>query len=105
MSCAGFRHQSPMSATSRVVVFYAVVMLALACLADVAHASGAAGGCPQGKLEAKQSPSSFVDAAVVAVRYELREPAVLARVVMAERSIAAQPVFARRSAPRAPPIA
>jgi hypothetical protein len=106
MKRTGIRHQIPMSAMSRVLVLSAVVMLALACLADVAHAVGAdANGCPQAKLDNQRSPAPFVDAAVLPDRVEPPDPAMPVGVVLADGSLTAPPVFARRAASRAPPIA
>lgn len=82
-----------------------VAALAFACLADVAHAaSGAADGCPQGKLESQRASVS-VDSAVLPDRLEPDGPTALAGVVHADGSVAALPVVARRSAARAPPLA
>lgn len=96
----------PMSPMSRALALVIALMLAFACLADVAHAvGGEPDGCPQVKLEGQRSPGSFVDTAVLPSRFQPGEPAMLTRIVHADTSITASLVFARRAAPRAPPIA
>ncbi len=96
----------PMPPMSRALALAIALILAFACLADVAQAlGGEADGCPQAKVESQGSSVPPVDFAVLPARFDLGEPALLARVVSADRSIAAPSVFARRSAPRAPPTA
>ncbi len=82
------------------------LLLALACLSDVAHTAGnEPDGCAQVKLEGPRALDSFVDAAVLPTRFEPGEPAMLTRVVRARTSTAASCVFTKRAGPRAPPIA
>lgn len=105
MKDTGVRFRIPMPEMCRLLVLVAVFALAFACVADVAHAaSGAADGCPQGKLESQRASVS-VDSAVLPDRVEPDEPTALAGVVHADGSVAAPAVVSRRSAPRAPPLA
>lgn len=97
----------PMSQMARVLVLAIALMLAFACLPDVAHAVGdAPDGCPQQvKLEGQRSPASFVVAAVMPGRFELGEPSPLARVVSGDNVVTPPSVFSSSATPRAPPIA
>jgi len=95
--------KSPMA---RVLVLAIALMLAFACLPDVAHAVGdAPDGCPQVKLEGQWSPASFVVAAVMSGRFELGEPSPLARVVYGDNVVTPPSVSSSRPTPRAPPTA
>jgi hypothetical protein len=94
-----------MSAMPRTFALVAALVLASACLADVAHAAAEAGGCPQVKLEGQRSPASAVDSAVVPDRFAPREPTMVGRVAFPASSLTPPPVIARRAAPRAPPLA
>jgi hypothetical protein len=106
MNLAGIRHGILTSPTSRVFALAGALMLAFACLADVAHAaSGAADACPQGKLESQQSPLASVDSAILPDRFEPGPAPMLARVVDPNCVITTSFVLARPAAPRAPPIA
>jgi hypothetical protein len=106
MTPIGALRITPRSQMARALALTIALMLAFACLADVALGVGdEPDGCPQVKLEGQRLPASFVVAAVIPGRVELGEPPLLARVVHGDNSSTPPSVFSSRATPRAPPAA
>lgn len=100
------RQRLTISPMWRALAVVATLMVAFACVADVAHtAGGDTGDCPQGKLETQRLSPASGEVAVLPERFAAVDATELAGLIEAETLPTARSILVRRSPPRAPPLA
>lgn len=106
MNIAGIRHALLRSSLARFVALTVMVLIAFACLTDLAGAAHAAScDCPEGTLKDQHAPAISFESAVLPERIEALRASNVGRVRDTTPVVATPFVLARPASPRAPPIA